>query len=484
MPYHYIDTLLSTLNDSEKRSIDYHFAIKDTSEDALKRKYINSITNNSKQLFSSTEVNRMLKSRAFDEITDILISDYHIHNFGNFVSQDQILLRLKKKILLARIISKSLNQNKIGPFKIFLNTIIAEAEKNEVFEVLIEALLLKKYSFAFKESAYEFQKIDNRITHYEFCQKKIYYASDCYYRIVINNTLLKLKNDRAFHNYILKTIRTLKIDCKKYKSSQINYYLHIIQMFYFEKQKKYALAAKYSKTLFLIVKNTPVLYRESRLGFALDNLSQYKTFTQNFNEAARYAKEAQTYYLENSNNYLLSKQQEFHVYFYHSKYGKAFDCIDDLLKHKLIDSGNFTQAKYTYYQSVLFFAQKKYKQALNLLNKSLELEKEKSGWNVSLRILNIMLYIELNKIDEASRLLESLRKYIQRHKKTDDIKLRDITIVKALSELEKDGFNFTKSNKVVTKILKELSEKGKAVSWEYYSPELIPFHEWLEGKRK
>jgi hypothetical protein len=33
-------------------------------------------------------------------------------------------------------------------------------------------------------------------------------------------------------------------------------------------------------------------------------------------------------------------------------------------------------------------------------------------------------------------------------------------------------------------MLKSLSQKNKAVSWEHYSPELIPFHEWLGGKLK
>ena len=48
--------------------------------------------------------------------------------------------------------------------------------------------------------------------------------------------------------------------------------------------------------------------------------------------------------------------------------------------------------------------------------------------------------------------------------------------------MEKDGFNYKAGNKVIAKMLKELSIKGKPTSWEHYSPELIPFHEWLAGK--
>lgn len=480
MPSPYIDDLLKNLNNSEKKSIEYHFSVKSTSEELLLRKYIDAIVKSSTS--SNNNTNRMLKSRAFDQVNDILISDYHIHNKGNFAPHDQILLRLKKRMLLARVLSKSLNQAKTAPFKTILNIIINEAEKNEVYEVLTEALQLKKYTFSLKEGASEFKKIEKKIAHYDMCQKRIYFASDCFYNIVINSNLLKFKNDRLFHNYIVRSIRIIKKDYKKYKSQQINYYLHLILLFYFEKQKKYHLCAKYCKLLFSIVSNSSVIYREERLGFTLINLSQYKTFTENYNDAAKYAKQAQRYYLENSNSYIVSKEQEFNIYFYHAKYEKASECIKELQNRLIVDSGQFTKSKYTYYQSALLFAQKKYKQSYTILNKSLEIEKEKSRWNISLRIMNIMLCIELGKIDEASRLLESLRKYVQRHTKASEIKQRDILIVKVLREMEKQGFNYDKNNKVISKMIKELSQKGKPTSWEHYSPELIPFHEWLEKK--
>ena len=481
MPFPFIDELLNNLNDSERRTIKHHFSSKDNSEDLLVRKYIRSVTQPAGPE-SSIQVNRMLKSRALDQISDILTSDYHIHTKGNFAIHDQTLLLLKKKMLLARVISKSLTQNKLVPFKILLNIIISEAEKNEVYEVLTEALSLKKYIFALKAGVKEFQKIDKKITYFEMCQKRIYNAGNCYYNIVINSSQLRFKNDKAFHNYIIKTIRLLKMDYQKYKSQQINYYLHIILMFYFEINKKYQRSAKYCKTLLSIVKQSPVVYREERLGNALINLSQYRTFTRNYNEAVRYAKEAQKHYIVNSNSYLISKEQEFTIYFYHNKYEKAAECMEQLMSHKIADSGHFIGARYIYYNAVLLFAQNKHKQSLILLNRSLEIEKDKSRWNISVRIMNIMLCIELNMINDASRLLESLRKYVERHKNTADIKQRDILIVKTLRELEKEGFNYTAKNKSVSKMLKELSQKNKPISWEHYSPELIPFHEWLEKK--
>ena len=61
------------------------------------------------------------------------------------------------------------------------------------------------------------------------------------------------------------------------------------------------------------------------------------------------------------------------------------------MEHKLVDSGIFVRSKYIYYQSALLFAERKYKLVLSLLNKSLEIEKDKTRWNISLRRMNITL---------------------------------------------------------------------------------------------
>ncbi|MDF2437996.1 MAG: hypothetical protein K0Q95_2372 [Bacteroidota bacterium] len=473
----FIDSILESLTDSEKWVVERFFSLQQKNNNYLTRKYI---VNKIKKVKAdkSNVFSRTLVSRAFDELSEVLTSTYHLNN-GNFSRHDRILLQLKKKILLARIISKNLNQNKMKSFKVYLNVLISEALKNEIYEVAIEALIIKKYAYALKEGSREFQKTNQLIDYLELCQKKTFYAADCYFIIVSNNDLLKLKDSKALHDYILKTIRILKADYKKFKSSQINYYLQIILMYYNEKRKKYNLASKYAKQIFDLVKNSPVLYREERLGFAMINLSQYKTLTGNYSSAAKYIKLSQAYYIESSNNYLISKNQEFLIFLYQKKYDRAQSCLNELMEHKLSDSGTFNHAKYIYYNAVLLFQRKEFKKSLTVLAKSLEIEKDKTRWNISVRVLSIMLFIELRKVDEAILALQSLRKYVERQNKTKEITKRDILIVKLLLELEKSGFDYDKNNFTLKRGFEKLSEINSIYSWQYFSSELIPFHEWV-----
>ena len=139
----------------------------------------------------------------------------------------------------------------------------------------------------------------------------------------------------------------------------------------------------------------------------------------------------------------------------------------------------YKNSKFIYYQSCLLFATEQYKGALQQLNEPLEIEKDKCRWNISIRVLNILIFIELNKLNEAKISTETLRKYIERVSKSNNVEERDLLITKLLREIVKDNFHFNQKNTKVTTLLKELSQKDKPTSWNYYTPELIPFHEWV-----
>jgi len=233
-----------------------------------------------------------------------------------------------------------------------------------------------------------------------------------------------------------------------------------------------------------MLKKSKVLFRKERMGFVWDNICQFKIYTGNYDSAALDAKKAQEYYVENSFNSAISKDQEFYAYIYNNDIDKALRCIELLQEHSLIDTGEFRKSKYIYYQACVLFISKDYKAALDLLKTSLEIEKDKTRWNISLRILNIMVFIELGKVHEASYSLEALSKHIQRSAKDDEVKPRDVSIVTLLRKIEKDGFIYDPKNAKVEGMLKELSAKDTPLSWEHYSTELVPFHKWLEGKKK
>ncbi|MBA3706560.1 MAG: hypothetical protein H0W84_11890 [Bacteroidetes bacterium] len=426
----------------------------------------------------------MLKNNLLDKVFEALTFDKHITNTSQFNEYDIAVFTLKKKLLVFKILQRALNQGKTEALYELLNRIIDSAKEYEAYDILTEALIAKKYLKGIRHGIQEFDKINEEIIFYDYCTKAVFYAIDCYYRLILNNDFVKTLSQKELDKHFQSSIQQMEIDYKKTKSQQIDYYLYILRFALCERKKDYLKAIEYCNKLLPIIKKGKVIYRDERMGFALDNLCHFYTHIGNYEAAAETAKKAQGYYIENSFNYFISKEQEFYAHMYNNDGQQALSCTEKLMDQDLVDTGEFRKSKYVYYQSCVLFSSKNFKAALDILKISLEIEKDKTRWNVSLRILNIMLYIELNKIDEAGRSLESLRKYMERATKSDEIKSRDILIVKVLRELEKDSFEFTLKNNSIEKMRQELSEKNTPVSWEHYSAELIPFHKWLEGKKR
>lgn len=428
----------------------------------------------------STGAVRVLKSRLFDKIREILVLDQHFENELVFDYREQLVLTLKKRILFIRSIFRKLNQRRLGSLKLLLSETIKIAKENEVYDVLIEALTQRKQIYGIRYGLSEYELINKEIAFYEMCFKAVHNASDAFYRLTLNDMLINQLTKKNREEHLRNSIKMLEIDYTKTKSQEVNYFKCILQIALFETEKKFNEAIIHCKKLLELIKKSTVLFTKDRVGFALANLSLFYVYTNNYKEAVLNAKKAQQHHIPNSFNYLTLKEQEFYSYFYGKNFNDANNCIEELLKHSLADKGPFRSSKFIYYQACVLFSIKHFKEALQLLNKSLEIEKDKTGWNISMRILTIMTFIELNKLREASTSIANLRKHVERTGKEKEIKPRDILILKLFRELEKDDFKRNDTSKKEVQLLTELSDKNKPTAWNYYTPELIPFHEWVK----
>jgi len=483
----HITDFIQSLNSEELKIVTKHLT---RSKDKTKiGKLLTLLTKEPKKGFSDKELGqlmdntaatiRVLKSRLFDNIKEALVLNEYFENGQVFNHREQIVFTLKKKILLIKTLFRTMNQGKTETINFLLSETIKIAKENEVYDVLIESLIVQKHQKGIRLGSTEFENITNQIVFYDYCLKCVRNANDAYYRLILSQGFVKSLTNKELEKHLKQSIQQMEIDFQKTKSQEVNYYKHLFEIALSEQEKKFKQAITLCQKLIAMIKKSTVQYSRDRVGFAMSNLSMFNVFTGDYKEAVKYAKIAQEYHIPHSLIYLIMKEQEFYAYFYASIFKDASICIEEMLNHSMADTGEYRKSKFIYYQACILFATKQFKEALQLLNKSLEIEKDKTGWNIALRILNILVFIELKKIDGASRALEAVRKYTERLKKSNEVKERDILIIKFLREMEKDRFRYDSKNVMASKILKELSEKDKPTSWNYYTPELIPFHEWV-----
>jgi len=126
----------------------------------------------------------------------------------------------------------------------------------------------------------------------------------------------------------------------------------------------------------------------------------------------------------------------------------------------------------------------KHSEVYKNLAETKEIEKDKEGWNIYIRLVQILQQLELKKTDVAQSYIESLRKHIERNK-SREIHPRLLLIVKTLRGLAKEGFNYKDTWKKHDDRFELLSSETDAdYSWKILSPELIRFDVWFEAKAR
>ncbi len=428
-----------------------------------------------------TNTLQLLKGKLFDKILEALQSDNYILNKDLF---DQININkflLGKKVMMLEALHHTMNKGRRNTMQALIEDAIKFAKENEAYDIIAELLFRKKsLRVIIGMSMDEFDTLTKESAFYDYCHKAVLFANDCFHKLLMNNIVVKSLSKNEMEKSMQTSIKQLEHDYKITKSHYINYFLLYIKIALYEHKKNYFKSIAYCNKLILLVRNCHFIFdKQKHLAHILMNLSLFKTFIGDYKEAILDSQESQNGYASDSLGYILGKEQEFGACFYAGEYENAEKCINIILKHPVHSLGEFRYAKYIFFQACTLFALKKYKQALAILSKPLEIEKDKSRWNIGVRVLTIMLFVELNKIEEAAMAVESLRKYMERIIKKDEVEPRTILIVKLLRELEKNSFVYDPKNSAATKLLKTVAAKNKPTSWEHFTPELIKFHEWV-----
>lgn len=485
MANQFIDQYFQSLRQEEIQSIRNY--LKRNLSDADNKKCVTvfeKLVSGQKKEVNEKNAYNKIKSRIFDKSLEALTLDDKFLSNG-LTGGDYAYIRLRKLLTQVTVLRLTINDKKTEAFKYQIKRIINEAKEYELYNIVVEGLYLLNNTYpptfsTFKEYNANFKEIE----FYSNCYNAKLRSIQRYFILILLNVFKQPITHKKTADYLLKSIAETKKEYKQTGSQNINYYLHIFQTAFYEKEKDFKGAVRECNTIIELLKNNKCLYKKERIGYTLDNISQYNIFLQNYSLAIQSSKKAQLQYRSGTYEYIKSKETEFSVHFYSNNIKPAAKVLNFLLSRSKTEAGSFFISKFNYYNICLLFQQKQFKEALLLLNEPLEIEKDKERWNIAVRIITIMINIELKDFKTASRNLQALRKFLVRNKNNDKISKRDLFIVNTLREFEKRDFVFYEDNLKLKQMLKQLNAPNTKISWEHFTPEMIKFHEWLEKKKQ
>lgn len=177
-------------------------------------------------------------------------------------------------------------------------------------------------------------------------------------------------------------------------------------------------------------------------------------------------------------NYYLVLVYYFFPLFYLELLEKGEQVTAELSQAAELRPGDLRFKKYPLYSANIQFVRQNYKQVLLTLE-SVSIINKDINHDIAIRILRIQSFVMLEKFDEASVAVQSLRKQVSRYEKKSYLSPRDKTILKILVLAERRGF-VGSVKKAERDQIHKLEQKKGDYAWQPLTNELIRFDEWYK----
>jgi len=429
---------------------------------------------------NTTKSFNQLVKRTLDRILESLILDINIQRGDIYSPVFQYRFKIRKLIMQASILQgRGLSSFSLKNF----NWIIKSSRKYELYDELIETLYLKQAVVFNRDGQKAYDEIAKEINYYEACRNLLRESKDLYRSFYARVSFQA--NAKKLVSELKSNLERLEIKNRELKSANVNLYIYPLKMESATLKRDFDSGLDIGLRFIELLKTNPSIYSKIRIGIYYSNLADNEISAFRFSSAQMFAGYAIEYLKDRTTiNNLIAIEHNALGYFFEGKFEESLKSIDSVMSESIIDRYKIHKTKLFYFKAMAYFALEDYKKAYLLLNNLPDLEKDKEGWNIWIRIMRILCSIEQRRIELIDYDLESFRKYFQRLEKKSEIIERDKVILKLLVELEKKDFNYeaignTESFKSELKKIHALNGK---LTWKPNSPELIIFDVWVNSK--
>lgn len=419
--------------------------------------------------------NRLIRRLTY-RLEESLILEQNINRKGAYSEIFRIRHRLKKQIIQAQILAgrgmvlKSMN---------ICRRVKRDALKFELFNELIEAtIILYQLSFSRKDSKYS-EDLKTELEQFYLRRNSLEGIKDIVNEYDMLSSAISFRESDAIE-LLEKCINQVSEKIKIAETANGIAYLFLLKLEYYDYLKDYSSYISEGQNLIELIENESSVYSLNRIIFLNNKISKYNIYLFRFEKAINLAKKAISYFDTAFNiNYLNAIENLVISYIYLAEYEESIILLDNLLNQEFTTKYPGFRSKFFYYHSVCYFLTNDIKNASLSLNQTTEIEKDKEGWNIWIRLLRLMILIEQKKYDLLEYEIESFRKYIQRTESNDTERIN--LILSLLIELERREFEFKVASRNKVKDLERL-QNDPLVQWNINSPELIQFHNWFYSK--
>jgi len=415
-------------------------------------------------------------SRLIDKICDQSQTDQVLSiNFETDNKNAILLMQLRKKF---NAYLKFYMRGNMHMATQMMRKLVPIAEEYEYFGFAAEILNDVMEAEAFQNKMDEYERMVEKANRYHEAQAAIYkgyiYLTTYYSKYVDFKGTHKDK-----YAFLIGVITYLEEENEKIFSYYLQKLLSEFRYIYQFMLGDYEKSVEYQKEILRLANSSKALNNSNVFGTAHNNIADAEMMNYQFKEAIESCRTAMTYLRVGSYNYLMSLDVLFLSQFYLGEIEEAKTTLVHAVDLSQTRSEElFQKDKRAYRLAALKFVQGEFSGCIKLLNQIQELDGDREGYNLSIRILTIICLVEQGEFKIASAKTLAMQKYLS-DSMSEEVRERDMVIIELISVLKKHRWTFGNfSEYTLATILKLKTE----FPFEIKTAELIIFEDWFETK--
>lgn len=259
---------------------------------------------------------------------------------------------------------------------------------------------------------------------------------------------------------------------EEHYSPRAHYYHLSLLITQYQTDRKYSKAREALQELVDLLEAHRGIASKNRLGTTYLRLAALELQDCHFEEGYQSASQAMNTFPVQKTNFMYASTYLIFACLYRLQVQEARKAINGLEYFRKRGRGGTYLDLLVYLDSCTEYLAGDYRHAYDLLGDVQTLFADKSGWNISLRIYEIMLLIDRDLPDLASPKIEALRKHIAKYQGGDRLE----SMFRFLVLLERKSFDFSSPGTEMTDILARLTTEYQ---WDAVSPEVVRFDTWI-----
>ena len=350
----------------------------------------------------------------------------------------------------------------------------------ELYSDLLQLLYMKLEMLKIRSQHEHIIELEAEIEFYEHARSAGFKAEALFYET--NTLLVKTADHGKNQQQITQGINQLRDLYGQTNVSFALYYGICLEINFYSECGQLETAAAKAQELLRFVKSKPALHGLPQLPICYMYLAQTYLPLQRFSEVLVYTNLAKDYLTPGSWNYGETTLIEFYALFYRNDFAGAIQAINTLLDDKKYTATRYKAGERRYLKACCLAAMGEYQDAQYELSQIYQITKDKTGWNIGLRLMNIAVSCVNKKTERMHADFTALQRDLHRIKQLSNISSRDKLIIVLLRELIKYDGDFRYVAKIRAEEIALLKDKTGEYAWRMFGHELLPFEMWFEAQ--